>query len=225
MGFIDYHGTKEDRYGDMVEYAEMQEEREQEEKARRQQMAELARLMGDEKYLSLDTKALLKQARFEYRAAAQLFRGLALKPADDRIDPAQLWRDLWLYTTGRYLLVMELPEETADKLFSALLTKCFELEPSETELQHLRLLQTSRRYRRHMRAFPLAQTADFWKLLYLHGKSKGLQNTVSGFLDAYGRCITCRAYYLGQKLRPLSGEWQQALTEDLNALGGQKELL
>lgn len=225
MGFIDYHGTKEDRYGDMVEYAKMQEEREQEEKAERRHMAELAELMGDEKYLSMDAKALLRQVRFEYRAAAELFRGLALKPADDRIDPTQLWKNLWLYTIGQYLLMMGLPEEKAVKLFSALLTKCFELEPAETELRHFRLIQTSRRYRRHMRAFSLPQTADFWKMLYVYGKSKGLQNTVSGFLDAYGRCITCLAYYLCQKLRPMSEEWKQALIGDLDALGNLKELL
>lgn len=225
MGFIDYHGTKESHYDDVVEYAELQKEREQAEKIERQQMADFAEMMGDERYLSFDDKAILKQARFEYRTAAELFRSLALEPADDRLDLSQLWKDLWIDTTGRYIAMAGLPEDTASKLLFSLLVKCFGLEIPNSEIRHFQLLQSSRRYRRHMRAFSLAQTADFWKMLYVHGKSKGLQNTVSRFLDAYGRCITCIAYYLWRKLRPASEEWKAALAEDWDAIREQQELL
>lgn len=225
MGFIDYHGTRESHYDDVMEYAKTQKEREVAERIRRQQMSAFAELMGDEKYASFDAKAILRQIGIEYRSAAELFRSLALQPADDRIDLPQLWKDLWVYTTGRYLQSAGISEEKASMLFCLLLGKCLKLEEPDAEILHFQLLQDSRRYRRHMRAFSLAQTSDFWKMLYIHGKSRGLQNTVARFLDVYRRYVTCMAYLLCLKVPLVSEELEKTLAEDLDNIESQQELL
>ena len=72
MGFIDYHGTKEDRYFDVLEFARDQ----QYEEARRLEDEKvnkwLSEKLKDSKYIGLNVNDLMKQIIVRYRKLEKL---------------------------------------------------------------------------------------------------------------------------------------------------------
>lgn len=63
MGFVDYHGEKEDYYDDVVAYAKMQSETERRQLDEREKRIWIAGLMHTEELQSIDKKRIFDFVR------------------------------------------------------------------------------------------------------------------------------------------------------------------
>ena len=76
MGFIDYHGTKEDRYTEVLEYARAQQEEDWKRKDEQKLSLWLRDLIGSSSYAQLNVEDLLKYALIKYRAMQKTWQSL-----------------------------------------------------------------------------------------------------------------------------------------------------
>ena len=100
MGFIDWHGTKEDHFEDVLEYAKdrkKEEIRAQEEKVIRKWMGDK---LGDPRYGQIKSTDCVKLLAKEYIALDQLYTDLirTTNVKEIKFVPMQLWKDLWMAT-------------------------------------------------------------------------------------------------------------------------------
>ena len=104
MGFIDYHGTKEDRYTEVLEYARAQQEEDWKRKEEQKLTLWLRDLTGSSSYAQLNVEDLVKYVVLKYRIMKQAWQSLMsiIKP-DSEINSEQLWNDFSTDLAARHL--------------------------------------------------------------------------------------------------------------------------
>ena len=76
MGFIDYHGTKEDRYTDVLEYSRTQQEEDWKYKEEQKISIWLRKLTGNGSYAKMNVAELVKYIVVKYRYEQKIWNKL-----------------------------------------------------------------------------------------------------------------------------------------------------
>lgn len=218
MGFIDYSGTKEDRYSDVLEFAKAQ----QEEEARRLEDEfvgkAVAKIIGDARYTTIDIGDLIKYVIVKYKTLRQMWERLDVADADDiRIDRKILWNDLCIALIDKRLEAMELTEERKIAFFKTFSGKVFKLKDAISSENHYLYMNTKPSYQRYFTdCFDLVQEKQFWKWLGRVG-TQGKKDLIE-FVKVYEQLSVLTGYYLFQGIRPIDHGWLQRLEVEHKAL-------
>ena len=220
MGFINYHGTKEKHYGEVVEYADIQVEQERQKRDEQKKAEWFASFSGEPKYASADANTLIKLTVKAYRDAADQYR--TMQVAAGEADTLQLWQDLWLYSTERCLESMEIPEEKQSQLLKVLSEKMLHLEGATTAERHFSEKE-NRKYQRYLRscfAIDSSHPPTYW--CWLAGNGSVAKANISDLLGNYEKYCLYLRYYLYRSIHPVSERWIHEIESDRTAINGLK---
>lgn len=211
MGFIDYQGTKENRYTDVLEFAKAQ----QEEEARRLADARVAKWLTeslkDSRYADLALNDLIKYIIVKYRKLQEQKEILVSKQEDsDLIDDKLLWMDFCISAISRRLDNIGLSEETRNTYYHTFMGKVFKLEEFTSAERHYSSIAENTSYKRYFAdCFDLVQEKQFWKWLGRLGTKE--KSSLIEFVRNYEQMSFLLGYYLYLGIRPQSLEWMKRL--------------
>lgn len=211
MGFIDYQGTKEDRYTDVLEFAKAQ----QEEDLRRRKDAKVAKwleeIIGSRTYSELSINDILKFVIVKYRSLHEKYVALIANCLSSQVaDPAIVWNDFCLWMIRKQLEVFSLPIDKRDIYFQTMSDKVFKLsEPTSAEVHYEKYARDEKYKRYFLDCFDMVQEKQFWKWLGdLGGKDV---KRLCEFIDNYEQLSTLFSFYMFQGLRPENDEWMHRI--------------
>lgn len=205
MGFIDYQGTKEDRYSDVLEFAKAQQEEEirrlQDEKAAKW----VAEILKDSRYSGISINDLIKYIIVRYKNLCsqrdEIFEGIE----EEQLDAERLWSDYLISVIVNHLDFMRLSQEKKETYYNTFMEKVFKLESFTPPEKHFESLREKESYHRYFAdCFDMVQEKQFWKWLGKYGqKDKG---KLIRFVDTYEQLSVLLGYYLFQGTRPADAE-------------------
>ncbi len=222
MGFIDYHGTKEDRYEDVVEYARARQEEDWKLKEEQRISLWLRDLTGKRSLIKLTVPELLKKIIIEYRALQRCKIDLYLMiGTDKKINQEQLWKDFSVDLAVRHLSLFHLTEEQRETFLRSFQNKIFKLSEPLPPEEHYRLMAENREYNRYfIECFdPTWKGLQFFK--WLHAKTKKKDDYpiyLDEFLTCYNQLCLLMSLYLYQLLQPRDSSWMMGTESEIKAV-------
>ena len=150
MGFIDYHGTKEDRYTEVLEYARAQQEEDWKRKEEQKLTLWLRDLTGSSSYAQLNVEDLVKYVVLKYRIMKQAWQSLMsiIKP-DSEINSEQLWNDFSTDLAARHLSSFHLSQDKKTRYLQTFQTKIFKLSDTISAEDYYRVIAENPKYRQY----------------------------------------------------------------------------
>jgi len=218
MGFIDYHGTKENRYTEVVEYAEAQ----QEEEARRKEDVKVAKwltiLSEEENYSTLTINETLKLLIAQYKKLCGVIKELCDFQNKD-CDEERLWNDFCSNTVASYLVVFGLSDDKRVVLYTSFMEKIFKINGYTSANVFYKAITENAYYKRYANeCFDTVGEKQYWKHLGENGNKKKLEE----FVSLYFKLCILIGYYLYQGLRPENDLWMKKLDMDKKILANIK---
>ena len=222
MGFIDYHGTKEDRYTEVLEYARAQQEEDWNRKEEQKITIWLRDLTGNSGYARLNVEDLIKYIVVKYRSIQKAWDELSkLMKSDPKIDGDQLWKDFSLDVAARHLSPFHLAPERRNKYLQAFQQKIFRLtEPLSAE-EHYQRVAENPKYRQYFAECfdPTWKGQQLFKWLWAGvKKNPGGQKVLDDFLDADIQMCLFLGLYLHQVILPHGDGWMREIESERKAL-------
>lgn len=211
MGFIDYHGTKEDRYDEVLEYARLQ----QAEERKRLQDAKidkwLIEILGESKYIGLTINETIKYVIVRYRKLCELKDSLLNGYSEDiPIDTSIFWKDFASYIISRHLEPFGFDDEKKKNYYTVFASKVFKIPEFTSAEKHYSALQDKEKYAKYFSdCFDVTGEKQFWRWLGKVGAKE--HNRLLEFVSVYEQLTVLMGYYLFQGVRPNDDGWMRCL--------------
>lgn len=218
MGFIDYHGNKEDRYQDVLEYARAQ----QEEELRRREDEKVNKwLIGkikDNRYISISINDLMKYIIVRYRSMKSVYEKMIDQSSGVQTNrEKRLWIDFCIALVSRRLDRFDLEIDIKNKYYHIFLEKVFKLEEFTSAEQHYKSIMNNVLYKRYMEeCYDLNQKRYFWRWIAYIGKKE--DSDFIGFVNTYKQLSILLGYYLFQGIRSQNTLWMTQLDTEIKYL-------
>ena len=192
MGFIDWHGTKQDNYEEVVEYAKMKEIMDAENFGNQEKKKADAEYFGAPEFAKLGTKDVLKLVMKEKKALDMLYAQMTKSLSFDEYEAGkQLYDASWLYLVDSYFIKDDFPTQKRTELLITFLNDVFKCDSSVTVEDHLVERSKNKRYNEYLlNAFELKLGKEpvFWKWIgYLDSLSKD-KSSIEKFVKIYLIC-------------------------------------
>lgn len=178
MGFIDWHGNKQDHYQEVLAFAQMKERLNTENFGSQMKKKADAEFFGTPELASLKTKEVLKLLVKEQKTMGRIYKQLLCDAgADAGGAEIQIYQDAWLYLIVHMIDESALDKTTKEKLADAFLNHILKMENRTSVKLHGQSLQQNSAYQKYVReCFELrsGSPAVFWQWIgYLEQKSFG----------------------------------------------------
>ncbi len=225
MGFIQYHGTKEDHYGDVTQYADIQAEMERQKRDEVKKQEWFASVSGETQNAAADTNVLIKLTAKAYRDAADRYRKLGLPAQTGTVDLLQLWEDLWLFSTEKSIEEMDIPEEKQEQLLHVMKEKVLHLEGATSAERHF-AERENRKYRRYLQgcfAGTESHPSSYWS--FLAEVSSGDNADLQMLIRCQERYCLYLKYYLYKSTHPRSDHWMRDVEQNKKILEATRKQL
>ncbi len=217
MGFIDYHGNKEDRYDDVVDFAHMQQEEDflRKEDERIRKWLESLSIRGN---LSEVTIAdLLRNIIIKYQ---DLHRN-GMEVFDESISSMtaeKIWEDFSMDLIMRHIEPFHLTTDKKEKFFDSFVMKVLKIASEEQAHRFYSNLAKHSGYRRYfMECYdPAWRGQQFFR--YLQQCKKKTKKDVAGFLQKYQVLGMYISLYLNRAIHAKDSGWMLQEAEEWNAL-------
>lgn len=222
MGFIDYHGTKEDRYTEVLEYARAQQEEDWNRKEEQKITLWLRDLTGSSSYAQLNVDDLIKDVILKYRFMETLWTELtkAMK-SEHPINKDQIWKDFYIDLASRHLNSFHLSPERRNKYLQTFLVKVFRLTELMPAEEHYQKISSDPKYRQYFTECfdPTWKGQQFFKWLQSGvKKNKDGEKLFYSFLDADSQMSLLLGLYLHQVILPHDDGWMREIEAERKAL-------
>jgi hypothetical protein len=222
MGFIDYHGTKEDRYTEVLEYARAQQEEDWKRKDEQKLTLWLRDLTGSSTYAQLNVEDLVKYVVVKYRIMKQAWQSLmSLMKTDSGINSEQLWNDFSTDIAARHLSSFHLSQDKKTRYLQTFQTKVFKLSEAISAEDYYRIIAENPKYRQYFAECfdPTWKGQQVFKWLYARvKKNKDGMALLNDFLDADRDCSLFLSLYLHQVILPHDDGWMREAEAERKAI-------
>lgn len=211
MGFIDYQGTKENRYDDVLEFAKAQQEEEFRRLEDDRVNKWVSEVLKDGRYVGLELSDLIKYIIVRYRKLVELKESLMKCDEEETIiDNKLLWNDFCIALVTKRLEPYGLEEEKQETYYHTMLGKAFKVEDFTDAKTHYGSIRDNPNYKRYFAdCFDLVQERQFWKWLGRVGDKEKL--ILVEFVTIYEQLSVLLGYYFFQGTRPQDSEWMRRL--------------
>lgn len=197
MGFIDWHGNKEDHFEDVLDYAK--ERIKEEEYAQRDKIirAWMGKLLGKSEYSQYKSSDAMKLFVKEYILQKKAYSELVCHEhgQEKKIDPALLWKDLCLTTIDEILDKQGLSGQKKAAFMQVMQDKVLHLKTSLSAEEYLNYKESNLKYARYLKnvfSIESDSSMQFWRWISFVGNSRNVLNFVLG----YKKMRLLLAYYL-----------------------------
>lgn len=211
MGFIDYQGTKENRYDDVLEFAKAQQEEEFRRLEDDRVNKWVSEVLKDGRYVGLELSDLIKYIIVRYRKLVEVKESLMKCDEEETIiDNKLLWNDFCIALVTKRLEPYGLEEEKQETYYHTMLGKAFKVEDFTDAKTHYGSIRDNPNYKRYFAdCFDLVQERQFWKWLGRVGDKEKL--ILVEFVTIYEQLSVLLGYYFFQGTRPQDSEWMRRL--------------
>ena len=210
MGFIDYQGTKEDRYSDVLEFAKAQQEEEKRRIQDERAAKWVAEILKDSRYSGISVNDLIRYIIVRYKNLCTQRDEILEGSEEEQLDAERLWSDYLISVIVSHLDFMGLSQDRMATYYKTFMEKVFKLEdftPLESHFQSLREKESYHRY--FADCFDMVQEKQFWKWLGKYGQKD--KEKLVRFVNTYEQLSVLLGYYLFQGIRPADSEWMKRL--------------
>ena len=205
MGFIDYHGTKEDRFSDVLEYAKAQQEEEQRRLEDERIGRWISKFTGDVRFAELSMPDLIKYVIVRYRQLHQLYNQMMSGDIDPNLDSNQLWNYYCIWMVSNRFDEFSMEESKRITYLQTFSDKVFKLTGVVSAEKHFEKKSSSIAYQKFLTdSYSLVGEKNFWK--WLNNKSDNKEQ-INTFWNMYLQLITLISYYFYHGLHPQSDGW------------------
>ena len=222
MGFIDYHGTKEDRYTDVLEYSRAQQEEDWKRKDVEKTELWLRDHTGSSGYARLHVEDLIKHVIAKYRALQECWSNLTkMIKKSPKIDVDQLWKDFSIDLAARHLSAFHLTVEKRNKYLQVFQERVFRLKTSVLAEEHYERIDNDIRYRRYFTECfdPTWKGQQFYKWIRAGiGRNKDGVQLLNDFLDKDVQLGLLLGLYLHLVIMPHDDGWMREIEAERTAL-------
>ncbi len=222
MGFIDYHGTKEDRYSEVLDYAHAQ----QEEDWKRKQFVKIRQwlidLTGDGTLADKYIQELLKIVIIRYRELWSFWNELIGESSDvNGMTSDQLWEDFSKEYASRHIEPFHLLDEKRARHFDTFQIKIFKVS-SDTEAESFYdSVAEKTKYRCYLTECfdPTWKGQQLFKYIcFIAGKDRQKRELLDKFISTYKQLGLSTYLYLYQAIQPHDDGWMIQASAEWNAL-------
>ena len=222
MGFIDYHGTKENRYTEVLDYARAQ----QQEDWKRKQTVKIKKwlegLNGNSSMADMYIQDLLKTVIVRHRDLLTLEQSLTGEiSVADGVSIELLWKDYTFDLIRRHVDPFHMDVLQRNKHFDAFLTRIFKTSTSGGAEEFFQNITDKPEYRRYLiECFdPAWKDQQFFKYMSeISRKDKSKREVYEKFLATYRQLGLTMALYLYQAAQTRDDGWMLQEAEEWNAL-------
>ena len=222
MGFIDYHGTKEDRYSEVLDYARSQQEEDWKYKQSVMIRKWLKQLSVDKSMADMNIQDILKIVIVKYRELWEIETFITEAENDmNGLSSSQLWKDFSLDLIRRHIEPFHIKTELQNKHFDIFLTKIFKISDSLTAENFYKKMGDDGEYRRYLieNFDPTWKDQLYYRYLFsLCGHNCSGNERIIEFLNTLSMLGVCIALYLHHALHPRDNGWMMQETAEWNAL-------
>lgn len=225
MGFISYHGEKEDRYSEVLEYSRARQEEELKKSEEERISKWLKELTGDDKLAHFNIQELLKLILSQYKALKDSYCSIVdAGEIPSGCDTACLWKDFSIDIADRHIQAFHVMPELREKHLQTFIDKIFKLSGTISASEHLEKIGTDSGYRKYfVECFDPTWTGrHFYHLLQYVGK--GNEKSVEDFLEIYKRYTIILNLYFYQAFRPRDNGWIGQIEAERSAIDDIKVL-
>lgn len=225
MGFISYHGEKEDRYSEVLEYSRARQEEEWKKSEEERISKWLKELTGDDKLAHFNIQELLKLILSQYKALKDSYCSIVeAGEIPSGCDTACLWKDFSIDIADRHIQAFHVIPELREKHLQTFIDKIFKLSGTISASEHLEKIGTDSGYRKYfVECFDPTWTGrHFYHLLQYVGK--GNEKSVEDFLEIYKRYTIILNLYFYQAFRPRDNGWIGQIEAERSAIDDIKVL-
>ena len=219
MGFISYHGEKEDRYTEVLGYSRAQQNEEWK-KAEEDRISNwLVELTGDDKLAHLNIQELLKLVIVQYRALFEQYKAIVHGgeiPSECNVDC--LWKDFSIDIADRHIQSFHIMLDVREKHLQTFIYRIFKISGTVSATEHLEKMSDSNEYRKYfVDSFDPTWTGrQFFH--FLKYASKNDSKIIEEFFDTYKKlCLSLNLYFY-QAFRPRDNGWIGQIEAERNAI-------
>lgn len=207
MGFIDWHGNKQDQYEDILEFAKMKEKMETDNFGSQMKKKADAKFFGVPELLSMETDEILKLLLKEKKGLDMLYDVLVqnsktieqLHIAPDMTK--QFYDDLLRYSMDALFQQAKIEEKRMHQFTDVILTKIFKVNNQISTEEHYQRIGTCAEYRQYLsRGFELKSGTEtlFWQWIRYLSDLSAKRNEGLQFIKLYQRFMMHLSYYVNQ---------------------------
>lgn len=209
MGFIDWHGNKQDQYEDILEFAKMKEKMEADNFGIQMKKKADAKFFGVPELLSMETEEILKLLLKEKKGLDMLYGVLVQNSSTieqlhiDSNMMKQFYDDFLRYSIDVLFQQAKIEEERTHQFVDAILTKIFKVNNQISIEEHYRRIGTCAEYRQYLsRGFELKSGTEtlFWQWIRYLSDLSAKRNEGSQFIKLYQCFMMHLSYYINQLL-------------------------
>ncbi len=185
MGFISYHGEKEDRYTEVLEYSRAQQNEEWKKSEEERISNWLIELTGDGKMAHLNIQELLKLVIAQYRTLADQYKVVVHGgELPSGCDVECLWKDFSIDIADRHIQSFHILPDVREKHLQAFIDRIFKLAGTVSAEEHLEKMAGRNEYRKYfVECFdPTWAGRQFYHLLQYAAKNES--KAMKGFFEA-----------------------------------------
>lgn len=222
MGFIDYHGTKVDRYADVLEYSRAQQEEDWRRKDAEKIELWLRDHTGSSSYARLHVDDLIKYVIVKYRALQDCWiKLIAMMKRNSKIDVDQIWKDFSIDLAARHLSAFHLTPEKRNRYLNVFQEKVFRLEDPISAEEHYQRIDGDIRYRGYFTECfdPTWKGQHFFRWIRAGvGKDKEGLQYLNSFLDTDIQLSLFLGLYLHMVIMSHDDVWMREIDAERTAL-------
>ena len=202
MGFIDWHGNKEDHYDEVIEFAKIKEVMEAENFGSQMKKKADAEFFGVPEVAALRTSDMLKLLVKEQRAINVLHKNLVRGiDFDEDEKENQFYKDIWLYIIGDFLNQANLDANIKIKLTETFMNQIFNVNNVTTVEKHFDCLSIDKAYQKYIDdcfVIRAGKNAVFWQWIgYMDSQNPYKKQSVQ-LAKLYQLFLGHFAFYLNQ---------------------------
>ena len=225
MGFISYHGEKEDRYTEVLAYSRARQEEEDKKNQEEKIAAWLKDFTGDDKLAHLNIQQLLKLLFVEYRTLFEQYKNIVDSVAiSSGCDTSYLWKDFSIDLADRHIQSFHVKPEVRVKHLQTFIDKIFKLSGVITASEHTERLIKNSDYRKYfVECFDPTWTGrNFYHFLQYVAKDKDIKS-VDDFFEEDKKFILILNLYFYLAFRPRDDGWRRQIEAEQRAIEEVKD--
>ncbi len=227
MGFIDYHGTKEDRFSEVLDYAHAQQEEDWKRKQASRIRKWLYDLTGDGSQSDWYIQDLLKSVIMKY-SELQLLKKKLVNDSDSLNNQpmSQIWKDFSMEYVMRHIEPFHMTCDKRNKHYDTFVRRIFKLDGCDSAEEFYEHLEQKTGYKRYLvETFdPTWKDQQFFKYLNsVAGNNKDNKEVLDKLLNTYMILGISTSLYLYQATQPRDSGWMIQEAAEWNAISELKE--
>lgn len=209
MGFIDWHGNKQDQYEDILEFAKMKEKMESDNFGSQMKKKADAKFFGVPELLSMESDEILKLLLKEKKSMDMLYDILVQhSPSIEQLHidlnmTKQFYDDFLRCSIDTLFLQTKIEEERIHQFVDVILKKIFKVNNAISSEEHYQRMKTCEEYRRYLsRGFELksGNVTLFWQWIRYLSDLSARKKEGTQFIKLYQRFMLHLSYYINQLL-------------------------